>query len=299
MAWQPVRVWRLFLERNGFLLSSGMSYQALFATFAALYIAISLAGQWFVGDVARIEDLIDLINTYVPGLIGESGAITQEQVLAVAQSSFTEFGWGGVIAVGALIWTAIGWITYSRLAIRSMFGLPKDDRSYLLLKGGDLLAALGFGAALLLGAALTTASTNALALLLKLVGVPGSVLLNVTATLIGLLLVFAIDALVLVAMFHFLAGAMLRRRFVAEGALLGGLALVALQVLGSSIVTGVRGNPLLASFVVFVALLLWFRLTSIITMVAAAWVAERAESSGAPIQARPKRTARRRSAGAG
>ena len=33
----PVRVWLHFLDRNGFLLAAGMSYQALFAVFAAAY----------------------------------------------------------------------------------------------------------------------------------------------------------------------------------------------------------------------------------------------------------------------
>ena len=37
----PVRVWRHFLQHNGFLLAAGVSYQALFAIFAAIYLAFA------------------------------------------------------------------------------------------------------------------------------------------------------------------------------------------------------------------------------------------------------------------
>ena len=35
----PVRVWRHFLQHNGFLLAAGVSYQALFSIFAAVFVA--------------------------------------------------------------------------------------------------------------------------------------------------------------------------------------------------------------------------------------------------------------------
>lgn len=52
MAWFPVRVWRHFLIHNGFLLAAGVSYQALFASFAAIYVAFAIAGLW-LGEAIR------------------------------------------------------------------------------------------------------------------------------------------------------------------------------------------------------------------------------------------------------
>ena len=52
MALFPVRVWRHFLARNGFILSAGMSYQALFAIFAAVYVVFAVAGIWLTGNEA-------------------------------------------------------------------------------------------------------------------------------------------------------------------------------------------------------------------------------------------------------
>jgi membrane protein len=89
----------------------------------------------------------------------------------------------------------------------------------------------------------------------------------------GLLLVFAIDTLALAAMFRFLSRAAIQWRRLWGGSLLGGAGLLALQLLGSLLAGGLTRNPLLATFAVFVGLLLFFRLTSIVTLVAAAWIA--------------------------
>ncbi|MCI2959621.1 YihY/virulence factor BrkB family protein [Agromyces atrinae] len=273
----PVRVWRRFLTVNGFLLSAGMSYQALFAIFAAVYVVVAVAGIWFSGRPDVMQAVIDLINTYIPGLIREGGAITPESLEAAATTSTSLFGWTGAVALGGLIWTAIGWVTYSRLAIRSVFGLLKDTRAYVLLKARDFLAALIFGAALLLGAGLTVASTAALEWIMSLFGVPAdSWLTSFAGSLVGLVLVFVIDASALIALFRFLSGAELRWRQLWSGSLLGGLGLVVLQLLASTLLGSATRNPLLATFTVFIGLLLWFRFTSVVILVAASWIAERA-----------------------
>jgi len=146
LAWFPVRVWRHFLIANGFLLAAGVSYQALFATFAAIYVAFAIAGIWLGGSEQAVEAVINLINSYIPGLIADSGGLaTPDQVQQIAAQNSGVLGWTGIIALGALIWTAIGWVTFSRRAVRDIFGLPPDRRSYFLLKARDLLAATILG----------------------------------------------------------------------------------------------------------------------------------------------------------
>lgn len=277
----PVRVWRHFLARNGFLLAAGMSYQALFAAFAAVYVLFSVAGIWFASRPETMQALETLINTYIPGLIGEQGAIKPSDLATLADSSTFLLSWTGVIAAGGLIWTAIGWVTYSRIGVRSVFGLPKDTRSYVLLKARDFLAALIFGAVLLIASTLTVASTAALSWIFSLVGISStSIWYRLAGGSLGLLLVLFINAGVLAAMFRFLSGASVPWRNLWGGSLLGGGALTVLQVLGGALVGGVSKNPLLATFAVFVGLLLWFRLTSIVSLVSAAWIAVAAGDKG-------------------
>jgi membrane protein len=276
MALFPVRVWRHFLARNGFLLTAGMSYQSLFAVFAAIYIVFAVAGIWLLNDEETLRALILLINTYAPGLVGEEGVITPESLEEAATASTSLFGWTGAVALGGLIWTAIGWVTYSRMAVRSIFGLPKDDRAYFYLKGRDFLAALMFGLAILVAAILSIVATGFLDWVFNLFGIDltaESPVVGATLQFGALIVVFVIDTLALAVMFRFLSGAEMPWRRMWTGSLLGSAALSVLQLIGGWVLSWAGGNPLLATFTVIVALLLWFRIASIIILVAAAWIA--------------------------
>ena len=82
--------------------------------------------------------------------MGDEGIISTDDLIAIATTSTSLFGWTGAVALVGLIWTAIGWITYSRIAVRSIFGLPKDTRAYALLKTRDSSVGLAFGTILIL-----------------------------------------------------------------------------------------------------------------------------------------------------
>ena len=69
-ALRPVRVFQFFATKDGALLSSGLSYQAIFALFAALWFTFSIAGFVIKGNAVLQNTLVSAINTFVPGLIG-------------------------------------------------------------------------------------------------------------------------------------------------------------------------------------------------------------------------------------
>jgi membrane protein len=270
----PVRVWRRFLARNGFILSSGLSYQALFAIFAAVFVVFAVAGIWLTGSPETLNAIAMLLNTYAPGLIGEDGIISTEELTDIATSSTSLFGWTGAVALAGLIWTAIGWITYARIAVRSIFGLPKDTRAYLLLKARDLLVGFAFGTILLVATVLSVATTSLLGWLLGLMGLPAdSGWTSLFLQLGSLLVVFGIDTIALAVLFRFLSGATMPWPRMWIGSLLGSAALMVLQILGGLVITGAGRNPLLATFTVFITLLLWFRFSNIVILVAASWIA--------------------------
>ncbi len=275
MAWWPVRVWRHFLLHNGFLLAAGVSYQALFASFAAIYVAFAIAGLWLGGSEAAVDWVIDLINSYIPGLIAPSGGIaTPEQVQEIASQNSGVLGWTGVIALGTLIWTAIGFVTYARRAVRDIFGMPPDRRSYFLLKARDLLAAAIFGIALVLGAVLGSIGTWALNAIVSLIGLGiGDGWINASIRAGSIMVGFAITSAALAALFRFLSGAQLAWRRIWPGALIGGIGISVLQLGAGLLLSYTPSNPLLATFAIFIGLLLWFRLIGIVMLVSAAWIA--------------------------
>ncbi|MET0782314.1 MAG: YihY/virulence factor BrkB family protein [Microbacterium sp.] len=285
MAWFPIRVWRHFLQHNGFLLGAGISYQALFAIFAAIYLAFAITGIWLGGNTDAVNAMIALINSYIPGLISDDGGVvTPAEVQQVASSTTGVLGITGLIALGTVIWTAIGWVTYSRRGVRDIFGLPPDRRSYVLLKARDLIAAIIFGAALIVGAALTWVGSWLLSLLLSAFGIELDSRVLTTSIGIGSVIVsFVLNSTALAALFRFLTGTSLRWRVIWPGALLGGGALTVLQFGAGLLLSYTPSNPLLATFAIFVGLLLWFKISGIIMLVAAAWIAVASKDKDIPI----------------
>ncbi len=287
MGWFPIRVWRHFLINNGFLLGAGISYQALFAIFAAIYVAFAITGLWLGGNVDAVNAMIALINSYIPGLISDTGGVvTPAQVQEIASSTTGVLGVTGIIALGTVIWTAIGWVTYSRRGVRDIFDIPPDRRSYVLLKARDLIAAIIFGLALIVGAILTSISSWALTWLLSLFGIdlaPGMV--DVSIRIGSVVVSFALNSAALAALFRFLTGTQLRWRVIWPGALLGGAALTVLQFGAGLLLSYTPSNPLLATFAIFVGLLLWFKISGIVMLVAAAWIAVATKDKDIPILA--------------
>ncbi|GAA1840340.1 YihY/virulence factor BrkB family protein [Agromyces salentinus] len=280
LALLPVRVWRYFLAQNGFILSSGMSYQALFGVFAAVYVVFAVFGIWFTNNDDTMEAFALLLNTYAPGLIGDEGIISTDELVAITSTSTGTLGWTGGIALIGFIWTAIGWVTYTRIGVRSIFGLPKDTRSYALLKARDLVAGLMFGAVLLLASALSVLTTGFVTWLLSLIGVERDSGLSAFFVQVGaIVVVFVIDTLALAVLFRYLSGAEMPWRRMVIGSVLGSAALSVMQLLGGVLIGFASSNPLLATFAVFIALLFWFRMTSIVILVAASWIAVEASDA--------------------
>lgn len=285
LAWFPVRVWRRFLRSNGFLLAAGVSYQSLFAFFAALYLAFALAGLWVGGSQEAVAGLIRFVNTYIPGLISADGLVTPDQVQAVAAESAGVLTATGAIALGVVIWTAIGFVTFTRRAVRDTFGLPFDDRGYVRLKARDLVAAVVFGLALIIGWALGSIATWALDSVLELFGLDRSSLWSqLLGRVVALAVAFVLNSAALAALFRFLAGTSLGWRALWPGSLLGGAALVVLQVAAGLLIGYSPSNPLLATFAIFVGFLLWFRIVGVVILVAAAWIAVAAADRDIPLQ---------------
>lgn len=285
MKFFPVRVWRHFLRQNGVLLSAGMSYQGLFALFALLYITFASVGIWLGGSPRAIDMLIDIANSYIPGIIGPDGLAKRADIVEVAQSASSLLALTGAVAIVAALWTAMSAVTYTRRAVRDIFGLPFDSRNFVLLKTYDFAAGLAFGLALLIGAALNVVGVWALTAILDFLGWSlsrGFVAVLVRAS--SLLVAFVIDAAALAVLVRFLTGTSIRWRTIWPGAWLGGLAIVILQLGAGLLLSHSPTNPLLATFAVVVALLLWCRWVSIVVLMAASWIAVTAEDRDQPIQ---------------
>jgi len=281
MAFKPVRVLTRFGDRRGPLLAAGLSFRAIFAVFAALWVGFSIAGLVIANNRDLSDALVTLISRAVPGLIdtGSGGAISVTDLV-----STSVLGWIGAIALVGAVFTAVGWLGAARDAVREIAQLPKLPTNFLLLKLRDLGLALVLGLAFLVSAGLSLLGTTAVSAVLALFGTSENSLLATLATRgVTLLLLFVVDAGVLIGLYRVLAGVPIPRRALLEGGLLGAAALGVLQVLGNTVLGGTSSNPLLAGFTVIVGLLLWFNLVCTVIVLGAAWVVVSAEDAGVPL----------------
>lgn len=287
LGWFPIRVWRHFLRHNGFLLAASVSYQSLFALFATIYTAFAVVGLWLGGSTMAIDAVIGVVNSYIPGLISGEGPVSPEDVADIARNSGSVLAVTGAVALGVAVWTAIGFVTFTRRAVRDIFGLPFDTRNYVLLKLRDFGAALLFGAALVLGAALGLVAGGVVRQLFDLFDVPyESTTIDVLSRLASVLVAVALNAAALTGLIRFLTGTSLPWRKIMPGSLFGGAALSILQLGAGFLAVYSPTNPLLATFSVLIGFLLWLRLAGIVILVAASWVAVSATDDGIPLVVR-------------
>ncbi|MER3389212.1 MAG: YihY/virulence factor BrkB family protein [Microcella sp.] len=270
---RPVRVVQHYAGKRGPILASGLAFQAIFAVFAALWIGFAIAGLVIATNIGLRDSLIDVLAQTVPGLIttdSQQGIVDPEDLLAASVGAFS---WQGAIAAVVLLLAALNWLASAREAVRSIFDLPILEQNVVLLKLKDLGLAIGFGALLVLSAVLSVVSTLAFDAVLEWIGIRDSTTSTIVGRLITLGVMFLLDAVVLAALYRVLAGVRIPLRRLRQGALIGAVALGGLKVLGNSLLGGASNNPLIASFAVFIGLLIWFNLVCQVLLAAAAWVA--------------------------
>ncbi|MFA7497705.1 MAG: YihY/virulence factor BrkB family protein [Leucobacter sp.] len=267
---RPWRAWSRFVDVGGSVLSAGMSYQALFAVFAGLYVGFGVSAIWLRHRPELVSQIVDQINMFVPGLLGTNGAVSLNQLLAARA-----LDWTSLVAGVSLLWLAITWFTGTRRAIRIIFGLEvKQYKNAVLLKLRDFALAIGFFLAIVVSAALTLVSSNLLdSVVAWLDWDPNNWLVSGLGSTIRYLAMYIFDVLVLIAIHYWLAEVRVQKWRLWGGCALGGLGLFGLKVLGTALLGGASSNPLLASFAVLIGLLIWFNLICRMLLLTASWIA--------------------------
>ncbi len=288
----PVQVFLRYTAKRGPLLSAGLSYQSIFAVFAALWVGFSIAGLFLQSQPDIGRAFFGIIDNAAPGLIDTgsgTGAIDARLLLEPQTLS-----WTGAIALVGLLFTALGWLSSCRDAIQAIFGLPAGGGNFFLLKLKDLGLAVCFGVALIVSSVISVLSTQALGLVFDVFGIDHR---SMTATVLlrtaGLVLMLVLDTAVLASLYRLLAGLAIPFRPLITGSLAGAVGLGALKILGSSLLGGADRNPLLTSFAVIIGLLIWFNLVCQVILLSASWISVRLDDRGISLGARPDRASAR------
>ena len=274
---QRTRVWRTFshfIDVGGPVLSGGMSYQALFAVFAGLLVGLGIFGMVLRNQEELLDTIVVQLNLFIPGLIGnEHSAIPMSTVHDMLDRPW--FGWTSIVGGATLVWIAVNWFTGTRRSIRIIFGLEvKQYRNPIVLKARDFVLAISFFLAIIISGVLTVVSSNITDLVLSWFGAnPDNWFFGGLGTVVRYGAVFVFDVLILLAIHRYLAEVRIGRWRLLSGCFLGAGALFVLKLLGTALLGGATNNTLLAPFVIFVGLLLWFNFICRALLLTSAWIA--------------------------
>lgn len=264
LQWRLVRAYLRFADRRGPSLADSITYRALFSVFAGLLLGFSIAALWLGRNPSAMQALTEALDRVVPGL---TEIVDPSRIHA--PTSFTVVG---IFSLLGLIGAGISAIASLRVALRVLADQLVDDGFFLWVQLRNLLVAIGFGGLLAAAAALSVFSSVGVETVASWFGLSNTWLSDALTRAIGVLLVFAVDAVAVALMFRVLSGVRAPARALWTGALLGAVGLVVLQELSGLFVRGATANPLLASFAALVALLLWFNLSAQVILFASSYI---------------------------
>lgn len=277
---KPVRVVMNYGRDRGPILASGMAYQALFAVFAGLWVAFSIAGLVISGDSGLRQTILDFLAELVPGLV-DDGSGAQGAIDASSLDASLEFSVSGIVAIGGLLFTALSWLAAARDSVRTLFDLPPASANVFLQKVVDLGLGLAFGALLLIAAGLSFAGSSLTEALFDWVGIDDeSVAAFVLSRFVTVVIAVLVYSVALAGLYRLLAGVRVPWRILRGGVLIGSIGLAGLTIAGGLLLGGASNNPLIASFAVVAGLLIYYNLVSQVILLAASWMAVSAEDAG-------------------
>ena len=271
MQLKPVRVFTRYGAQGGPVLAAGMTYNALFALFAAIWLGFSTLALIVAGDDELLARVADWLGETVPGLFsGPEGGAVDPQQLADLPSSVS---WTNIVASVALLFTLFGWLGSTRMAIRTLLGLPPQvERNPVLGYAIDLGLLLLLGLTMLVGAAASAVPAFAATLFAEALGVSGDDSgVWFTASMVGLTVSLLADWAVLLVLFGPVARSQLPLDLRLTRTLGGAVAVTAIKALGGLLVGNVN-NPLLAGFAALIGVLVWINLLNQVILITACWL---------------------------
>lgn len=260
---RPARAAARFSTAGGGVLAGGIAYATLFSLFAALTLGFTVLVAVLGNDEALRDDVVSTVADVLPGLIDTGDGVGGAVPLDALQLS-PAFTVAGVVAAVALVWSAVAAVAAFQTGLRAMFDLRVVENLVVgtLRRLGGLVAA---GAAVAVSAVLSSAAVGWLG------GTAPRVLVGLATGAVALV----VDTLTFVLAVRVLARARPPRRDLLWGAVIAGVGLGAVRLVGTSLVAGAASaNPLLASFAAVVVLLAWVNLVARVTLLAAAWTAD-------------------------
>ena len=246
----PVGVWLRYREDRSFEYAALLSYYGVFSLFPLLLVLVTILGLVLVDNPEFRDRLLDSVFSQFP-IVGNQ----------LAEGTDSLEGSGVVLFIGILmtLWAGLGVVKVAQDAFNTMWGVPVTSRPTFVPKllrslGGLLVIGIGFVAT-----AVVTGMTA------YAPDVPG------LARLAGVVLSIVTGAALLIAIFKVLTAAPVSFRSLVPGAIVGGVFLWILQLVGGFYMSRVIANAsaVYGTFATVIGLMVWMALTAKLILLAA------------------------------
>lgn len=272
------RGWKRYGDAKGNLLAGGVTYFAFLSIFPALALAFTVFGLVLRGQPHLLTDIRTYLDGALPGFIqDESG----KGLIPLTVPSSTTLGVTGAVGLAGLLWSGLGWLSALRDGIRVLFGVVDAPGNVVTDKLRDLGVMVVFGVGILASAVVTVVANAIARFVAGWVGLDGQ---GWIFTLIGIVVGVLLDTALVGLMLRLLSGVRLSWPALRTGALVGGLGLTVLKVLGTRLVAGTMSNPVYGSIALVVGLLVWLNLMSRVVLLSAAWTANDLDAARAVLE---------------
>lgn len=287
------RVWQRLSQVRGSVLVGGIAYNAFFALFPIVALGFTVFGAVLSTRPDLQAGLVTYLDDTLPGVFKETatsatGLIYPPNLVAEVTNRGTLTG-TGIVAILALLWSGLGWVTSLRLGIRAAMHLSVHDFNPVIAKFRDLGIAVLLGGAIIVSAVVSVTAHSATEQMLNGFGVASSVDGRVLTRLVVAIPILALDTLIFWLQFRVLAASPLPAGPLRVGAFAAAVGFGVLKLASGFLLPRLLERSVLtASFGVLIALLVWFNLLARITLLGAAWAGLRAEPEMNEATVRPR-----------
>ncbi|GAB94909.1 hypothetical protein KILIM_014_00450 [Kineosphaera limosa NBRC 100340] len=268
---RPVRALQRYGKARGGLLAGGIAYSAIFSIVAALTIAWTVFMATIGGNEELRSQVIEAVNEALPGILQDGSGQGMINPDALVLDSAVNVA--SIVAALVLLWTAIGMMTNIRSCVQDMFGIVAPVENPVLQKVRDLLGFIAMAFGIVSSALLGTAASTLGQVVIGFIGLDGSPVASFLVRAGGLLAAAAMSAVTFAFLFRVTAAVRPLRKDLWLGSAVGGVAVQVILFLGTSIVSSVSDNPLLAASASLATLLLFVNLLARVLLMVAAFTA--------------------------
>lgn len=268
---RPVRAVQRYGAARGALLAGGIAYSALFSIVAALTIAWTVFMATLGGNQALRSDVIRAVNAVLPGILDDgtgSGMVNPDSL--VLDSVFNP---ASAVAALVLLWTAVSIMTNIRSGVQTMFGIAAPAENFALQKVRDLIGFIGMAIGIVLSSMLGTAAGTMGRTVLGAFGLADNPVSGFLLRVVGFAVAAGIAAITFACLFRVTAAVRPPSKDLWLGSAIGGALVQIVLTLGTSLVSSVSDNPLLAASAGIATLLLFVNLLCRVLLIVAAFTA--------------------------